>query len=119
MRIALDNSYVETAIRAYRSLGWSLPYEEGERSLEYHEKGYELAKKVGAIHYQSLLGANLSARYFFLGDISKSKALIIEPLALLRKAGNMPSLYRCLITQEVEWTRHMDKDYPDNAEKER
>jgi tetratricopeptide (TPR) repeat protein len=97
LRIALDNNYVETALRAYIYLGWNSTYEECERRLEYHKKGYELAKKVGAIHYQSLLGDNLACQYFTLGDLSKYKALMEESIALYRKAGDMSSVYICML----------------------
>jgi len=95
LKIAIENNYVETALRAYGMCGWvqGVEYHNWAQGLEYHKKGYELAKKVGAIRYQSSIGSNLSQFYFGMGDISESIALEEESIALDRKVGNMPQLY--------------------------
>jgi len=95
LRIAIENNYVETALRAYGMYGWmqDSEYHNWAQGLEYHKKGYELAKKVGAIRYQSAMGSNLSQFYFGMGDIIKSIALEEESVALDKKVGNMPQLY--------------------------
>ena len=64
LKIALDNGYMVTALRAYNNLAIALPPEEQEQALEYYEKGYELAKKIGEINHQSWIGVSLVVRYF-------------------------------------------------------
>jgi tetratricopeptide (TPR) repeat protein len=97
LKIALDNNYIETALGAYINLGGWIPLEDFNTAPRYHEKGYELAKKVGAIRYQSLFAISMAGMYFGMGDFSKEVALGEESLALDRKAGNMPQLYSSLI----------------------
>jgi tetratricopeptide (TPR) repeat protein len=111
LKIALDNSYMETALWAYCHLPNTLPVREYERCLGYSEKGYELAKKVGAIRHQSWIGADLAARYFNLGDIIKSIAFMEESIALDRKASNMPQLHFGLIQMALGylWLGELDK----------
>jgi len=92
LEIALDNDYMETALRAYNNLAMDLPAEEYERRLEYLEKGLELAKKVGHIGMISWIGAVLSWVYIGMGNMNKAVLLVEESVALARKAGNMPNL---------------------------
>jgi predicted ATPase len=92
LRLALDKGFVDTAIEAYNDLASFQPSEQNEKRLEYYEKGYELAKKVGDIFQQSWLGLNLSGSYFNRGDISKAISLVEESVALDRKAGNTTHL---------------------------
>ncbi len=47
LTIALDNGYMETAVWAYDDLAVWFPTEENEKRLEYLQKAFELAKKVG------------------------------------------------------------------------
>ena len=61
MKIALDNGYMETAVWAYDDLAVWLPAEENERCLEYYEKAFELAKKVGTVDWIALIGHHLAA----------------------------------------------------------
>jgi tetratricopeptide (TPR) repeat protein len=90
LRIALDNGYVDVALLAYNDLG---ARSEGyERTLEYYEKGYELAKKVGDISSQSWLGLSLSYRYAMMGDMGKALSLLEETAALDKKAGHIAHL---------------------------
>ena len=91
LKIALDNGYMETALRAYNNLAVSLGAEDKERSLECYEKGYELAKKIGHIHYQSWIGANLAFMYVHMGNIKKAVFLAEKSVALDTKVGNMTS----------------------------
>jgi len=92
LEIALDNGFTETAIRSYYNLGAVLPWEEQERALDCFEKGFELAKKAGAIRWVSSIGAVLAGLYLGMGDTSKTVLLAEESVALDRKAGNMPNL---------------------------
>jgi len=92
LKIALDNGYMETALRIYNNLAATLPAEEYERILECCEKGFELAKKVGDINYQSFIGTHLALRYVWMGNMNKAVSLVEESVALDRKAGNMPNL---------------------------
>ncbi len=92
MKIALDNGYTETALRAYINLASGLPEEENERSFELSEKGYELAKKVGAIRSLSWYGTNLSWFYLGRGNMGKAVLLAEESVVLDKKAGNIINL---------------------------
>jgi predicted ATPase/KaiC/GvpD/RAD55 family RecA-like ATPase len=92
LKIALDNGYMESALRAYINLPQALPPEEYERILEYQEKGYELAKKVGDILHQSWIGITLAGTYIGMGNVGKAMLLVEESAALDRKAGNMTHL---------------------------
>jgi len=98
LKIALDNGLMETAIQAYNSLGYALPWQEQERSVDCFEKGFELAKKVGAIRWVSLLGTILASLYCTMGITDKAVLLAEESVALDRKTGNMPSLSHSLGT---------------------
>jgi tetratricopeptide (TPR) repeat protein len=92
LKIALDDGYVDTALRAYQNLALAIPAEENERSLECYEKGFELAKKVGHVSSQSSIGLILAWRYIGMGNMNKALALVEESVALDRKAGNMTHL---------------------------
>jgi tetratricopeptide (TPR) repeat protein len=92
LKIALDNGYMEIALRAYLDLAGLLPTEERRRSLELLEKGFELAKKVGAISYQSNFAETMVSDYIGMGDMGKAKFLAEESLALDRKSGNVNHL---------------------------
>ena len=92
LKIALDNGYMVTALRAYNNLAIALPPEEQEQALEYYEKGYELAKKIGEINHQSWIGVSLVVRYFGMGNMAKAMALAEDSVALDTKAGNLPNL---------------------------
>jgi predicted ATPase len=92
LKIALDNGYMETALRAYNNLGTALPLEEQEKALDYFEKGFELAKKVGAIRWVSLTGTILANLNIGMGNTDKTVPLAEESVALDRKSGNMPNL---------------------------
>jgi len=102
LKIALDNGYMETALRAYNNLAVTLTAEENERRLEYLEKGFELAKKVGAISMISWIGNVLAYMYIGMGNMNKAVLLTEESVALDRKAGNMPSLSSSL--SGLGWT---------------
>jgi len=92
LKVSLDNGYMESALRAYASLALSLPPEENERVLECYEKGFELAKKVGHIYFQSWIGANLASMYVNMGNIDNAVLLAEESVTLDRKIGNMTHL---------------------------
>jgi tetratricopeptide (TPR) repeat protein len=92
LRIALDNGYMESALRAYNNLPTALPAEEHERILECQEKGFELAKKIGDISHQSWIGTNLADTYIGMGNVAKAILLAEESAALDRKANNVTHL---------------------------
>jgi tetratricopeptide (TPR) repeat protein len=92
LKIALDNGYMETAVWAYDDLAGWLPPEENERRLEYYQKAFELAKKVGTVEWTALIGEHLAYRYLGMGDVNKAVALAEESAALNRKSGNMTLL---------------------------
>lgn len=98
LKIALDNGLMETAIQAYDSLGTAIPWQEQERCVDCFEKGFELAKKVGAIRWVSLLGTILASLYGQMGITDKAVLLAEESVALDRKTGNMPNLSFSLST---------------------
>jgi tetratricopeptide (TPR) repeat protein/KaiC/GvpD/RAD55 family RecA-like ATPase len=92
LKIALDNGYMESALRAYNNLSISLPAEEHDRTVELYEKGLELAKKVGNISFQSRIGTNLADTYMGTGNMGKAMLLAEESVALDRKSREMTHL---------------------------
>jgi predicted ATPase len=93
LRISLDNGCVMTALRAYNNIPLALSSEENERCLECYEKGFELAKKVGDVSQQSMLGFNLAGMKLNMGNISEAVQIANETIALDRKTGNLFHLY--------------------------
>jgi adenylate cyclase len=93
LKIALDHGCMETALRAYNNIPLALTSEENQRCLECYEKGLELAKKVGDIYNQSLLGFNLAGMYFNMGSIDKAVRISSETVELDRKTGSIFHLY--------------------------
>jgi len=93
LRISLDNGYMVTALRAYNNIPLALSSEENERCLECYEKGLELAKKVGDVYNQSMLGFNLAGMKFNMGNIAEAVQIANETAALDRKTGNKFHLY--------------------------
>jgi tetratricopeptide (TPR) repeat protein len=93
LKIALDHGHMETALRAYNNIPLALTSEENEKCLECYEKGFEIAKKVGDIYNQSLLGFNLAGMYFNMGNIDRGVLLSNETVELDRKTGNIIHLY--------------------------
>jgi tetratricopeptide (TPR) repeat protein len=89
LKIALENGYMDTALRAYTNLANALPAGEDERRLEYYEKGYELAKKVGDIRYVPWIGVLLSGMNIGMGNMNKAVSLAEESVALDKKTGNI------------------------------
>lgn len=98
LKIALDNGYAETAMRIYNNLAATLHGEQSEKSLEYCEKGYELAKKVGCIRWISWIGTSLAYSYAGMGNMSKAFQLVEEAVALNRKTGSLTDLHYALST---------------------
>lgn len=98
MKIALDNGFLEIALRVYNNLATALPTEEYERIIEYFEKGLELAKKIGHIAQISWTGVNLSYPYYGMGNANKASSLVEESVALDRKSGNISNLAFSLST---------------------
>jgi len=92
LKIALDNGFMEIAVRAYNNFAVALPYEECERCLECLEKGFELARKAGTIFWISRIGSNLAYWHACEGNMSKAVPLAEESVALDRKAGNITQL---------------------------
>jgi tetratricopeptide (TPR) repeat protein len=92
LKIALDNNYMETALRTYNNLASALTSEENERVLEYNNKGFELAQKVGHITFQSWIGGNLAWMHLNMGNVNKAFLLAEEAVTLDRKTGNIAHL---------------------------
>jgi len=92
LKIALDNGYLDIALRAYNNLAVHLPAEENERRLECFEKGLELAKKAGHIQSIAGFGLALANRHFSMGNIDKALTLTEESDALNTKTGHLFSL---------------------------
>ena len=97
LKIALDNGLMEAAIRAYYDVGTVLPWEEQERALDCFEKGFDLAKRAGAIRWVSEIGRNLIGLYAGMGNTDKTLLMTEESIALDRRTGNMPNLSFSLI----------------------
>ncbi|MGA2769071.1 MAG: tetratricopeptide repeat protein [Candidatus Bathyarchaeia archaeon] len=91
LKIALDNGYTDTALWVYNDTGF-LPAEEHEKKLEYLEKGFELAKKVGDPSWMSWIGTNLAGNYVDMGDVNKAVPMLEESVALDKKAGYITHL---------------------------
>ena len=109
LRIALDNGYVGSALRAYTDLAADLPIEQRERALDLYERGLELAKKVGSISYQSWIGTNLADLYIGMGNVEKAAFLAEESVALDRKSGEMAHLPSSLGT--LGFIRHVQGEF--------
>jgi tetratricopeptide (TPR) repeat protein/KaiC/GvpD/RAD55 family RecA-like ATPase len=92
LKIALDNCYVDIALRAYNNLADALPAEENERRLDCYEKGLELAKKAGDIKQIAWFEGMLAGLYFGMGNIRRASTLAEEYDALSRKIGNLFNL---------------------------
>ena len=92
LKMSLDNSCVDIALRAYNNLSYVLPAGEHERKLDCLEKGLELAKKVGHIEYTSWFEGQLAATYFDMGNFGKMLTLIEECYTISRKIGSMFNL---------------------------
>jgi tetratricopeptide (TPR) repeat protein len=92
LKIALDNGYMDTALREYNNLPLTFQPDERGKALEYLEKGYELAKKVGDVHHQSWLGVHLGGLYAGMGKTSEAVKIIGESAALDTKVNNLPNL---------------------------
>ena len=91
LKMALDNGYADTALWVYNDTGF-LPAEEHEKHLEYLEKGFELAKKVGDPSWMSWIGTNLARNYIDMGDINKAVPMLEESVALDKKADYITHL---------------------------
>jgi tetratricopeptide (TPR) repeat protein len=91
LKMALDNGYTDTALWVYNDTGF-LPAEEHEKHLEYLEKGFELAKKVGDPSWISWIGTNLAYCYTEMGDVNKAVPVLEETVALDKKAGYITHL---------------------------
>jgi tetratricopeptide (TPR) repeat protein len=89
LKIALENGYAETAVEAYLNLARA---QEQEKSLEFLQKGYALAKKVGAISAQSWIGSRLAGTYVEMGNTNSALLMSEEAVALDRKTGNLHNL---------------------------
>nr|MDO8132987.1 AAA family ATPase [Candidatus Njordarchaeum guaymaensis] len=89
LKVALENGHVEVALGTYNNLGWALPAEKNERSLEIYEKGAELARKVGHVPILSWFSAALARMHIDMGNIDKAILLAEESVALDRKTGNL------------------------------
>jgi tetratricopeptide (TPR) repeat protein len=91
LKIALDNGATDTALWVYNDAG-AIPAEEHEKILEHLEKGFELAKRVGDISWQTWIGTNLASTYMGMGNMNRAVLLLQESVASDRKAGNITHL---------------------------
>ena len=92
LKIALDKGYIETALRAYNNLANALPAGENARILEFYEKGFELARKVGHVRWISWFGTVLSSMFIGMGNMNKAFLLADESEKLSRKTGDLANL---------------------------
>jgi tetratricopeptide (TPR) repeat protein/KaiC/GvpD/RAD55 family RecA-like ATPase len=92
LKIALDNGYLNIALRAYNNLAAQLIAGENERVLECYEKGLELAKKAGHIQQISWFEIQLAFMHAGMGNCDKALALAEESDMLNRKMGNLFNL---------------------------
>jgi len=95
LKMALDNGYMDTALWVYTDTGF-LPPEQHEKHLEYLEKGFELAKKVGDLSFMSWIASNLGGTYFNMGNMDKAVLLAEESVALDRKTNYITHLPNAL-----------------------
>lgn len=99
LEIALENNYAEIAVEAYKGLARAFQVSnEMEKRLCYLQKGYELAKKVGAISAQSWIGNSLAEAYFGMGKMEEAHLLSEESVTLDRKTDNLHNLCISLLT---------------------
>ena len=89
LKIALDNSYLEVAVRAYERVAEWLPMEEYEKRLDQREKGLELAKKIGDISLNVFFLYALAGEYSQRGELDKAIALTEEALMVAKKTGDL------------------------------
>jgi tetratricopeptide (TPR) repeat protein len=89
LKIALDNNYMETALRAYDNLNGMLQWGECEKCIEHNEKGLALAKKVGDISAQSEFLAGLVMKNVCIGELRKAVTLQEEVRELRKKGGQL------------------------------
>jgi predicted ATPase len=87
LKIALDNDYTETALRAYAYV--PLHWGECEKCIEYNEKGLALAKKVGDLGWQSEFLAGVVTRKVCIGELRKAVTLQEDVLELRKKGGQL------------------------------
>jgi tetratricopeptide (TPR) repeat protein len=92
LKIALDKGYMETAVWAYDDLAIWIPTEDNEKSQEYYENAFELAKKVGTVDWIALIGLHLANRYSGMGKLDKAVSMAEESASLNRKVENMIQL---------------------------
>ncbi|MEJ2281607.1 MAG: AAA family ATPase, partial [Candidatus Bathyarchaeota archaeon] len=93
LEVSLENNFLETAVYAYDNLGWALKAtREKSKCLESYKKGYDLAKRIGAISALSWIGNNLSELYFDMGKTSQALILSEESVSFDRKTGNQINL---------------------------
>jgi tetratricopeptide (TPR) repeat protein len=99
LKVALDTGNMKSAVAAYSFLGNRfMGVQELEKRFDYAQKGYELAKKVGAISAQAFVGFALSDMYTGRGDINTALFLSDESVALNRKSGNLQFLALSLVS---------------------
>ncbi|UCG45424.1 MAG: AAA family ATPase, partial [Candidatus Bathyarchaeota archaeon] len=87
--IALENGYWETASRTYT---WLSIIASAEKHLEYAEKGYELAKRVGSIENISWMQTRLAGIHIGSGNLKEAISLAEESVAFDNKTGNFTNL---------------------------
>ena len=97
LKTALDDGYMEAAISGYNTLGVITPLYLHDRAMEYCEKGYALAKKVGHIERESWLGTSLALLMDLRGEVGNGVSLAEVSLALARKVGSTGNVSYSLV----------------------
>jgi tetratricopeptide (TPR) repeat protein len=93
LQIALENDYMESALRAYNNICAALEDEhDHEKALEIGETGLKLAKKIGAIFWIIWTGSGLADTYISMGNINKGITQAEESATLAKKAANISGL---------------------------
>jgi len=98
LEFALKNNYLRHAMLAYSVLGdANMGIVDWQKRQDYTQKGYELAKKIGAIASQAFIGLSLAGQYLNKGKIDLALQLNEESVALNRKSGNLNLLPLSLV----------------------
>jgi tetratricopeptide (TPR) repeat protein len=111
LKIALENSYLETAVSAYDKAAAWLPQEQYEKRLEYIEKGLALTKKIGDIKDYHHFLYILANEYSWRGELDKAIILGEEAVALAKRTGYMTFVpaYLCTLGDAYRMSGEWEK----------
>jgi predicted ATPase len=96
LNIALENDYLEVAVLLYWRVAFAFPFEEYQKRLEYLEKGFALARKLGNMSRQTTFMRTLAGEFESMGELDKAVGLGEEALELCNKISDRTSLPYCL-----------------------